>query len=130
MPEEVLKFTKLVFLVHVIVAAVFVILYLMPAVTLPALGMTYSVDAGSLARIIASIFAGLLVGSLLGYLAKEFKEIKILLLTEIVWLGTGIIVVTLSPLPSITPAIVFYVVAGPLLVLFLLSYLKQIGKLK
>lgn len=71
MTEEILKFTKLTFIIHFIVALIFTILFWLPEFTGPIFGFTYTAEMGALSMTLGAVFVGLTISSLLGFLAKE-----------------------------------------------------------
>ena len=69
--------------------------------------------------------AGFTISSLFGFMAKEWKEVKIIVIAEIVWLILMVVAVSLNiPVLGLS-SIVFYIIGVGFSVLFLLSYLKQ-----
>jgi hypothetical protein len=76
------------------------------------------------------LFLGFGIGSLCGYLAKEWKQVKILVITEIVWLLTGVIVMIINAAAVPTVTALFLIVGSLMLALFLLSFLQQEEKIK
>jgi len=131
MAEEIQKFTKLTFIIHFVIALIFTILFFMPDVSVPIYGMTVTNDVHAITLTLASTFAGLTVSSLCGIIAKEWKEVKIVVILEIVWLVANLITTIIS-------FIVFDPVMGALtlvitiilLALFLLTFLQQEDKMK
>ena len=123
--DEILKFTKYTFLIHFILGVIFTILYWIPEISAPLFGISYSVDVGAFSMVVGAAGAGFTISSLFGFMAKEWKEVKIIVIAEIVWLFLMLVAVSLNiavfGLGSITP----YIVGVSLVVLFLLSYLKQ-----
>ena len=131
MVDENLKFTKITFLVHIIIGIIFTILYWIPAIFMPLFGLTYNPLAGMFSQVLGAAGAGLTVSSIFGYMAKEWKEVKIVVITEIVWLACALIAVIINFFVIGLSAILFIILLGLLLVLFLVSFLKQeeiIGK--
>ena len=125
MVDEILKFTKYTFLIHFILGVIFTILYWIPVISAPLFGISYSVEVGAFSMVVGAAGAGFTISSLFGFMAKEWKEVKIIVIAEIVWLFLMLVAVSLNiavfGLGSITP----YIVGVSLVVLFLLSYLKQ-----
>ena len=126
MIDENLKFTKLTFIIHFVVGLIFTILFWIPEISGPTMGMTYSAETGALSMTIGALFAGLTVSSLFGFLAKQWKEVKIVVIAEIVWLVAGIITYIFNfSVYEVTTAITSLIGNIFLLVLFLLTYLQQ-----
>jgi hypothetical protein len=80
---------------------------------------------------IGALFAGLTVSSLLGILAKEWKEVKIVVIAEVVWLVAAA-VTTIVSFPVYNPlmAVLTIILTIILLTLFLLTFLQQEDKIK
>nr|MDO8109014.1 hypothetical protein [Candidatus Sigynarchaeota archaeon] len=132
MSEEILKFTKLTFLIHFIFGIFYTILFWMPeqASILFGLSSTYTPMVGAYANFLASALVGFTVSSLFGYKAKEWKAVKIVVISEVVFLGFLIAAEIINAV-LIGPVVVFFLIIDPaLLVLFLVSFLKQEGKIK
>ena len=126
MVDENLKFTKLTFIIHFVTGLIFTILFWIPEISGPTLGMTYSAETGALSMTIGALFAGLTVSSLFGFLAKQWKEVKIVVIAEIVWLVAGTITYIFNfSVYEVTTAITSLIGNIILLVLFLLAYLQQ-----
>jgi hypothetical protein len=126
MVDENLKFTKLTFIIHFVTGLIFTILFWIPEISGPTLGMTYSAETGALSMTIGALFAGLTVSSLFGFLAKQWKEVKIVVIAEIVWLVAGTITYIFNfSVYELTTAITSLIGNIILLVLFLLTYLQQ-----
>jgi len=131
MAEEILKFTKLTFLIHFILGVVFTVLYWIPEVTGLLFGITTTPSLNSSSMTIAALFLALTVSSLLGFLAKEWKQVKIIVIAEIVWLVASFInlIINFAAAP-LSMNILNLIVGLVLLVLFLLTFLQQEDKLK
>ncbi|MFX1567642.1 MAG: hypothetical protein ACFFCV_04655 [Promethearchaeota archaeon] len=131
MAEEIQKFTKLTFIIHFVIALIFTILFFMPDVSVPIYGMTVTNDIHAITLTVASAFAGLTVSSLLGIFAKEWKEVKIVVILEVVWLVANLITSIISFI-TFNPAMgaLTIVITIILLALFLLTFLQQEDKLK
>ena len=126
MAEEILKFTKISFIIHFVIGLLFTILFWIPDITAPLFGIAVNLDTSAMSRTIASLFAGLTVSSLFGFLAKEWKEVKIVTIAEIVYLVVGIIASIISfSAYEVGSAVLSLIVTIIFLVLFLLSYLQQ-----
>ncbi|MFX1387896.1 MAG: hypothetical protein ACFE9M_11820 [Promethearchaeota archaeon] len=131
MAEEILKFTKLTFIIHFVVALIFTILFFIPDITVPLFGIPFNIYTQAMCLTIASLFAGFTVSSLCGIFAKEWKQVKIVVIFEVVWLVSNLVTIIIS-------FIVFYVLMATLtliitivlLVLFLLTFLQQEDKMK
>lgn len=79
----------------------------------------------------AALFAGFAVSSLCGFLAKEWKEVKIVVIAEIVWLVAGLIVTIINfAVLNVGMAVVTLIFFIVLLALFLLTFLQQEEKMK
>lgn len=130
MAEEILKFTKLTFIIHFITGLIFTILFWLPEITSNLLGFTYTPGLGAATMTIGAAFVGLTIGSLLGIFAKEWKEIKIVVLIEVFWLVASLISTTINL--SAYNAMVYGMMAFSiiLLVLFCLTFLQQEDKIK
>ncbi|HME52926.1 MAG TPA: hypothetical protein VKM55_11960 [Candidatus Lokiarchaeia archaeon] len=125
MPEEINKVTKWTFTVHVFVAGLFAIMYWLPSMTLSLFGMVYTPVVGALCGVIASLFFGLAFMSVFGAIAKEWKQVKIVVIGEVFWLGAGLVTTIINYTAMQTTAIVFFIVGGVFFVLFLISFLLQ-----
>jgi len=130
MPEELLKFSKIGFLIHVILGALFAILYWLPGVSAPLFGFTYAPVTDGLSQVFAAAITGLTIGSVFAAMAKQWNEVKILVYIELIWLGLGIIATLINVLAFGTTTVLFVIVLGVLFALFLLIFLKQEGKMK
>ena len=75
--------------------------------------------------VVGAAAAGFTISSLFGFMAKEWKEVKIIVIAEIVWLILMLVAVSLNIPVFGLGSIVNYIAGGSLFVLFLLSYLKQ-----
>jgi len=123
--DEILKFTKYTFLIHFILGLIFTILYWIPEISVPILGLSYSIEVGTLSMVVGAATAGFTISSLFGFMAKEWKEVKIIVIAEIVWLILMLVAVSLNIPVFGLNSILTYIVGVSLSVLFLLSYLKQ-----
>ncbi len=130
MTEEILKFTKLTFVIHFITGLIFTILFWLPQTTGPLFGFTYTADLGAVTMTLGAAFVGLTIGSLLGILAKEWKEIKIVVLIETFWLVASLISTTINLFAYNLIIYASMAISIILLVLFLLTFLQQEDKLK
>ena len=133
MAEEILKFTKLTFIIHFIIGLAFTILFWIPDITIPIfLGVaSLDLDTHALTLTIGCLFAGFTMSSLLGILAKEWKQVKIVVISEIVWLVCNFVISIVSfPVLTAAGAALNLVVTLITLVLFILTFLQQKDKLK
>ena len=130
MAEEILKFTKLTFVIHFIIGLIFTILFWLPEITAPLFGFTYSPGLGAVTMTLGATFVGLTIGSLLGIFAKEWKEIRIVVLIESFWLVASLISTTINL--SVYNLMIYTSMAFSiiLLVLFCLTFLQQEDKIK
>jgi len=128
--DEILKFTKITFLIHFLLGIVFTVLFWLPEVTGPLFGLSYTDEMGALSMLIGALFLGLTIGSLFGFLAKEWKEVKIVAIIESFWLVAGLIAMTINL--SVYNAMIYVslVINIILLVLFCLTFLQQEDKIK
>lgn len=105
--------------------ALFTILYWIPEISIPLFGATYNAEAGAFSMVVGAAAAGLTVSSLCGYMAKEWKEVKIIVLNELVWLiGSMIAMIINFSLFGVMGALLLAIV-GFILAIFLISFLKQ-----
>ena len=125
MVDEILKFTKITFLLHLIVLLIFTILFWMPPVFATLFALTFDAISSALCQMIAAIFTGATAMNLFGYLAKEWKQGKIYVIFEIVWLPLGIITVIINFAAYGISAILFLLVLIIFFVLFLITFLQQ-----
>ncbi len=130
MTEEILKFTKLTFVIHFITGLIFTILFWLPQMTSTLFGFTYTAELGAVTMTLGSTFLGLTIGSLLGILAKEWKEIKIVVLIDAFLLVASLISFTVNF--AAYNAMIYFSMALSiiLLVLFCLTFLQQEDKMK
>ncbi len=132
MAEEIQKFTKITFIIHFVIALIFTILFFMPDITIP-LYTTESItpETHAMSLTIASLFAGFTVSSLCGIIAKEWKEVKNVVILEVVWLVANLVTTIISFIvfePAM--AALTLVITIIMLVLFLLTFLQQEEKMK
>lgn len=130
MTDEILKFTKLTFIIHLLLGIVFTILFWLPEFTGPLFGLGSTAEMGALSMLLGAMFLGLTIGSLFGCLAKEWKEVKIVVIIESFWLVAGLIAMTINL--SAYNAMIYLplVINIILLVLFCLTFLQQEDKIK
>jgi len=126
MAEEILKFTKITFIIHFVIGLLFTILFWIPDITSPMFGIVVNPDTSAMSRTIGALFAGLTVTSLFGFLAKEWKQVKIVAIAEIAYLVVGIIAHIISfSAYEVGSVVLSLIVTIIFLVLFLLTYLQQ-----
>jgi Na+/melibiose symporter-like transporter len=131
MTEEIQKFTKLTFIIHFVIAIIFTILFFIPDISGPFALKNPSGETHALTLTIASLFAALTVSSLFGFLAKEWKEVKIVVILEIVWLVAGLITTIINyPVYTVAMFVLSLLMCIILLALFLLAFLQQEDKMK
>ncbi len=134
MAEEILKFTKLTFIIHSIIGLIFSILFFIPDLTVPIfLGSpsALTLETHMMSLTIGSLFLGLTVSSILGILAKEWKQVKIVVICEIVWLIAGIVTTIISfAVFEIGMGVLTVIVDIIMIALFCLTFLQQEDKLK
>jgi len=130
MTEEILKFTKLTFVIHFITGLIFTILFWIPGITGSFFVVNYTAEVGAVTMMLGAAFVGLTIGSLLGILAKEWKEIKIVVLIETFWLVASLISTTINLSAYNLIIYASMAISIILLVLFLLTFLQQEDKLK
>ena len=130
MTEEILKFTKLTFVIHFITGLIFTILFWIPGITGSFFVVNYTAEVGAVTMMLGAAFVGLTIGSLLGILAKEWKEIKIVVLIETFWLVASLISTTINLFAYNIIIYASMAISIILLVLFLLTFLQQEDKLK
>lgn len=134
MADEVLNFTKLTFIIHSIVGVAFTILFFIPDFTVPLFFGSISsltAETHAMSMTLGSLFLGLSVGSIISIVAKEWKQIKIVVILEVVWLIAGLVttIVSFTTFAVLMGALtlVFEIV---LLVLFCLTFLQQEDTIK
>ena len=130
MTEEILKFTKITFVIHFVTGLIFTFLFLSPGIFGPLFVLSYTDTVGAVTMMLGAAFVGLTIGSLLAILAKEWKEIRILVLIECFWLVVSLIALTFYLnlyKPLIYVSLVLNIV---LLALFALTFLQQEDKMK
>ncbi|MFX1503873.1 MAG: hypothetical protein ACFFDH_23125 [Promethearchaeota archaeon] len=123
---DILKFTKLTFVIHLVVGIIFTVLFWIPETFAEMYGIPYNDYTTAMSMTIGALFAGLTVSSLFGILAKEWKEVKIVVIAEIVWLAASVIshIINFSAY-EVAMAVLTIIISIIFLVLFLLSYLQQ-----
>jgi hypothetical protein len=131
MVAEIQKFTKLTFIIHFVIGLIFTILFFMPEINAPIYGLAYTAGIGALSMLVASLFAGWTVTSLGGILAKEWTEVRYIVIAEIIWLIAGFIasIINFGAI-NITMAVVTLIIFIVMILLFVLTFLQQEGKIK
>jgi len=131
MVEEILKFTKLTFIIHFIIGIMFSALFWIPDVTLPLLGIVLTLDTRVLCLSIGALFTGFTIGCLLGIFAKSWKEVRIVIIIGIIYLF-ALPITSIIYFGAYDPmmAVMMIVQTIFLLVLYVLSFLQQEDKLK
>ena len=130
MVDENLKFTNLTFGIHFLVGLIFSIMFWLPEFTGPAFGLTYDSGTGALSMLLAAVFSGLTLSSILAFFAKEWKEVKILTITEIIWLIAGIIAMIVNLSAFNNMIYVSLAINIVMLILFALAFVQQEDKMK
>jgi len=125
MVDEILKFTKITFLIHIILGSIFTILYWIPEISAPIFGLPYLIEAGAVSMVLGAAAAGLVASSIFGYFAKEWKEVKIVVINELVWLGACLIALIINIGVFGLNVIMSFIFVSLMFVLFVLSYLQQ-----
>ena len=125
MVDKTLKLTKITFLLHVIVGSILAVLFWMPTELGTLFSWSINSTASAFSQIIAALFTGLVVSSLFGCIAKEWKQVKIYVIFEIVWLLAGLIVVILNFEILGDNAILFLLLIILFIALFIVSFLRQ-----
>lgn len=131
MAEEIQKFTKLTFIIHFVIGLIFTILFWIPEITIPLYVGSISLETHAMSLTIGSLFAGLLVSSLLGILAKEWKQVKIVVISEMVWLVCNLVTTIIGfAVFNTAMAVLTIVITVIFILLFLLAFLQQEDKMK
>ena len=131
MAEEILKFTKLTFIIHFVIALIFTILFFIPDIIGPIALKNISAETHAMSLTIASLFAALTVSSLCGIIAKEWKEVKIVVIIEVVWLVASLVTTIINfPVLTLAMFILSLLTSIIMLALFLLTFLQQEDKMK
>lgn len=130
MTEEILKFTKLNFIIHFVILLLYAILFWLPEINFPMYGITYTPELGALSLMLGSCFTGFAIGALFGIIAKEWKAVRIVVIIDVFMNVTMLIAITLTL--SVFNALIYMalVVTILLLVLFCLTFLQQEDKIK
>jgi hypothetical protein len=130
MAEEVLKFTKLTIIVHLVIVVFYGILYWLPEINAPLYGITLTPALAALNMLLGSVMFGFAIGDLLCILAKEWKVVKIALIAEVVTSILMLIALFIN-LTAFNALVWLAIVAIIILiVLFCLTFLQQEDKLK
>ena len=130
MTEEILKFTKLNFIIHFVVLLLYAILFWLPEINTPLYGITNTPELGALSMMLGSCFTGFAIGALFGIFGKEWKEVRIVVIIDVAMNVTMLIAITLTL--SVFNALIYvaFVITILLLVLFCLTFLQQEDKIK
>ncbi|MHA2282988.1 MAG: hypothetical protein ACXAC5_19280 [Promethearchaeota archaeon] len=130
MTEEVLKFTKLTFIIHFVIVVLYGILYWLPEINAPLYGITYTAPLGALNMLLGSVMFGFAVGDLCCILAKEWKAVKIYLIAEVV--TSILMLIALFMNLTVFNALIYMAIVAIiiLIVLFCLTVLQQEDKIK
>lgn len=130
MVDENLKFTNLTFGIHFLTGFAFSVMFWLPEFSGPAFGLNYDSGTGALSMLLGAVFSGLTLSSLLAFLAKEWKEIRILTITEI-FLLIALLIAMFVNLDAFNNMIYLSIAINiVLLVLFCLTFLQQEDKMK
>ena len=125
MLDEILKFTNITFYIQLIYGIVFTMLFWIPTISLPMFGVIYTDEAGALSQMIGAAVAALTVGTILALRKREWSEVQIKMMVEIVWQVVVMTVIIInSPLLGIY-AITNVLIVVPEFVFTLLSVLQQ-----
>lgn len=125
MTDEILKFTKITILIKFLSGIVFTLMYWLPELSGPLFGLSYSPQSGAYSMMVGSAVLGLTIGAFFALFAKEWKEIKILVMAEIGWLASVLIaiIVNFNLFNIIVIGVLLIVIL--LLVMYIISFLKQ-----
>ena len=130
MADEILKFTKLAFAINFVIGLIYTILYWLPELNASLYGITYTEVVGALNWLIGSCMTGLTLGTLFSIFAKEWKEVRIvviiLITVNIAFLVS--LTITLSVFNELVYVAVVAIII--LLVLYCLSFLQQEDTIK
>ncbi len=125
MLDEILKFTKITFYIQLIYGIIFTLLFWIPTVSLSIFGVTYTDEAGALSQMIGAAVAALTVGTILALRKREWSEVQVKMMMEIVWqLVVMIVVIVNAPLLGIY-TITNVLIVVPEFAFTLLSILQQ-----
>ncbi len=130
MAEEILKFTKLTLAINFVIALIYTILYWLPELNASLYGITYTEVVGALNWLIGSCMTGLTLGSLLSIFAKEWKEVRIVVIILITVNIAFLITLTIKLAVFNELVYVAIVAIILLLVLYCLSFLQQEDTIK
>lgn len=123
--EEILQITKITLVVSLVIGSWFSILYWMPEISLPFFGVEYSPEAGALSMLLGCAMSAINIGSLFGLLAKEWYEVRILMMMEIVWTTLALLVVMINFGTFGVNAPLALILYGLVLAMLVVSYAKQ-----
>ena len=130
MTEEILKFTKLTFVIHFVIVLLYTVLFWLPEFNTPLYGLTNTAPLGALSLMLGSCFTGLAIGALFGLFAKEWKQVRIVVIIDVAMNVTMLIALTLTL--SVFNALIYIAVVLTILliVLFCLTFLQQEDTIK
>ena len=125
MTEEILKFTKLTFVIHFVIVLLYTVLFWLPEFNTPLYGLTNTAPLGALSLMLGSCFTGLAIGALFGLFAKEWKQVRIVVIIDVAMNVTMLIALTLTL--SVFNALIYIAVVLTILfiLLFCLNFLQQ-----
>ncbi len=131
MADEILKFTKLTFIIHFVVGLTFTILFWIPDITIPLYVGSVTLETHAMSLTIGCLFAGFTVSSLLGFLANEWKQVRIVVISEFVWLVCNLVTTIIGfAVFNTMMAVLTLVITILFIILFLLTFLQQEDKMK
>lgn len=126
MVDKILTITKITFGIHFVIGFIFTILFFIPDIIIPIFGLALTLDTHALSLTIGCLFAGFTASSLFGVFAKEWKQVKIVVISELVWLAGNLITGIISfSVFNLLNAIFTLILTIVLLLLFALVLLKQ-----
>jgi len=130
MTDEILKFTKLTFVIHFVIVLLYTVLFWLPEFNTPLYGITNTPELGALSLMLGSCFTGLAIGALFGLFAKEWKQVRIVVIIDVAMNVTMLIALTLTL--SVFNAMIYVAVVLTILliVLFCLTFLQQEDTIK
>ena len=130
MTEEVLKFTKLTLAIHFVILLLYTILFWLPDFNIPLYDITNTPELGALSLMLGSCFTAFTIGALFGIFAKEWKEVRIVVMIGIAFNITMLIALTFTL--SVFNALIYvaFVVTILLIVLYCLTFLQQEDTIK
>lgn len=97
---------RIIFAVHAVVGAIFGLAYLLiPETFADLLNFTFPDGSEPYVRILGAAILAFTASSILGYLAHEWREVKIVVQTEIPWCLLGAVVTLWFVLDGVLPAV-------------------------